>query len=106
VARRNNGWDELSRPIAELLRYPAASMMLIISVRVRSRPAARLTITRYRSGATTPPGGCHRPSLVGVHPTAVNAAVRSRLTTDSGCGNAGAGDRGGKCRQVQLADRR
>ena len=47
----------------------------IISARVRSRPAASVTITRYRSGATTLPGGCHRSAGRRVHPIAVNAAT-------------------------------
>ena len=51
--------------------------MSIISARVRSRPVASVTITRYRSGATAPTGGCSRPSAPSVHPTAVNAAAKS-----------------------------
>jgi len=89
--RWNSGWDELIRPVAELSRYPAASRMSIISAWVRSRPAASATITRYRSGTTTPAGGCHRSAGPRVHPTAVNAATRSLCDKGYGTENAGYG---------------
>ena len=57
--RSNRGWEELIRPVAELRVYPALIRISIIEARVRSRPAARSTITRYRSGTGTSGGACH-----------------------------------------------
>ncbi len=91
AVRRNSGWDELIRPVAELFWYPADIRMPIISARVRSRPVASATITRYRSGSTTPAGGCQRSVGPRVHPTAVNAATRSLCDKGCGTGNAGYG---------------
>ena len=44
--RVNNGWDELTRPSAELRLYPAAVSTAIMSCRVRSRPAAAAAMAR------------------------------------------------------------
>src|SRR5450755_2754511 len=75
--RWNSGCEELSRPAAELGRYPAAGRMSIIWWRLRSRPAAASTTARYLPGAAAPGGGCQRPSGPGAEPAAVSAAARS-----------------------------
>jgi len=98
--RRNNGWDELIRPVAVVSRYPAASRMSIISARVRSRPAARATITRCRSGAETPPGGStRRPGPGCTRPRSTRRSDR-RATRVCGPETPGACDRGGQGRQI------
>ena len=80
--RVNSGCEELIRPSAEVLLYPAAVSTAIMSCRVRSRSPAVSTTARYRSGTAVPGGACQWPSGPVVAPAAVSPAARA--VADSG----------------------
>ena len=74
--------------------------------RVRSRPAAMATSARYRSGAATSSGACHRPWSSRVAPIAVSAAVSRRAVSGGGDWKRRARlDRGVQRGQRERADR-